>query len=320
LFRSKRALTLADLLRARIALDRHLSDPPTASQVASLLADQEGKHAVTRILRKAKATRVGISMADITVCGAVPPYNAILGGKLVAMLAVSPEVVQMYRERYGQTESEIASSMAGRPIVRVADLVFFGTTSLYGVGSSQYNRIRIPAERLGGYHLEELRYVKLGRSQAFGTSHYSNKTVMALVDLVQQSSNGQRVNSIFGEGVNPKLRKVRQGLDMLAFPDDKLLRHGRRRIVYGIPLIRNLCAYLLGMEDDPDYIFTVWGAEATEIIASWWRERWLARRICSDGVLEEVVKHTCIQPIRHGARVRLPSEPSEQMALFADLC
>jgi hypothetical protein len=320
LFRSKRAFALADLLRARIALERHLGDPPTPQHVARLLADPEGKHAVTKILRKAKADHVGISMADITVCGAVPPYNAILGGKLVAMLAVGPEVVQMYRERYGHTESEIASSMAGRPIVRPADLVFFGTTSLYGVGSSQYNRIRIPAERLGGHRLEALRYAKLGRSRAFGTSHYRNETVMALVDLVQQSNSGQRVNSIFGEGVNPKLRKVRQGLNMLYFPDDKLLQHGRRRIVYGISLIRNLCAYLLGIEDDPDYIFTIWGAEATEIIVSWWRERWLARRICSDSVLEEVAQHTCIQPIRHGARVRLPAEPSEQMALFDDLC
>ncbi len=47
-------------------------------------------------------------MTDITVCGAVPPYNAILGGKLVAMLAAGPEMVEAYRERYQEAESEIA--------------------------------------------------------------------------------------------------------------------------------------------------------------------------------------------------------------------
>ncbi|MGZ5889512.1 MAG: Druantia anti-phage system protein DruA [Hyphomicrobium sp.] len=44
----------------------------------------------------------GIAVADITVCGAVQPYNAILGGKLVAMLAASPEIVLEYRRRYSR--------------------------------------------------------------------------------------------------------------------------------------------------------------------------------------------------------------------------
>ena len=45
---------------------------------------------------------------------------------------------------------------------------------------------------------------------------------------------GQRVNSIFGEGVNPKLRKVRDGIDLLGWPSEVLLQHGRHRIVYGV--------------------------------------------------------------------------------------
>jgi hypothetical protein len=150
LFRSKRALALAELLRSRLAIEQHLGATPTNREVAALLADREGRIAVAKVLRKAKADRVGIAMADITVCGAVAPYNALLGGKLLAMLATSPEVIQAYRQRYGKAESEIASSIAARPIVRPADLVYLGTTSLYGVGSSQYNRVRIPAERLGG--------------------------------------------------------------------------------------------------------------------------------------------------------------------------
>lgn len=315
LFRSKRALTLAEMLRARLALDRHLGSKPTSAEVAALLADREGRKAAAKILRKAKGDRVGIAMADITVCGAVQPYNAILGGKLAAMLSVSPEVVQAYRERYDAAESEIASSMAGRPIIRTAELVFFGTTSLYGVGSSQYNRVRIPAERLGGQEGEELRYLELGRSEAFGTSQYSSATVDALVDLVHYSNGGQRVNSIFGEGVSPKLRKIRDGLDALQFPSDHLLRHGRRRVVYGVTLVRNTRELLLGMENRPDYLFSRWGADATNTISDWWRERWLAQRIEQDHVLEEVASHTLVRPVRHGARVDLADEPVEHTPL-----
>src|SRR5204862_3597783 len=115
----------------------------------------QGSDAIRVILKKAKADRVGIAVADITVCGAVQPYNAILGGKLVAMLATSPEVILEYRRRYSNAESEIASSMAGRPIVRAPTLVLLGTTSLYGGGSSQYNRIKIPCDRVGGSVSEE---------------------------------------------------------------------------------------------------------------------------------------------------------------------
>jgi len=40
-------------------------------------------------------------MMDITTCGAVAPYNHLLGGKLVSMLICSPEVVEYYKDKYG---------------------------------------------------------------------------------------------------------------------------------------------------------------------------------------------------------------------------
>ena len=147
LFRSKRALALATYLRARAVMNEAFEGKPTAEKLAALAATGYGSDAIRRVLKKAKGDRVGIAVADITVCGAVQPYNALLGGKLAAMLATSPEVVHHYRRRYARAESEIASSVAGRPIVRTSKLVLLGTTSLYGVGSSQYNRIKIPARR-----------------------------------------------------------------------------------------------------------------------------------------------------------------------------
>jgi hypothetical protein len=319
LYRSKRALSLADMLRSRLVLQKYLSAPPTLAGVRDLLASADGRQTVKRVLRRAKADRVGIAMADVTVCGAVAPYNAILGGKLVSLLAASPEVVTAYRDKYAQQESEIASSMAGRAIVRPSELVFLGTTSLYGVGSSQYNRLRMPAARIGGEKSERLEYLELGKSEAYGTSHFSSETVDALVAVVQQSRNGRRVNSIFGEGVSPKLRKVRDGLDALNLPADALLQHGRQRIVYGVPIVRNLREFLLGMDDEPDYLFDMTAPKrSTEEIARWWTERWLARRIESDQVLERVEQHTLVRPVRHGARVVLPRVDNGQHSLFED--
>lgn len=323
LYKSKRALTLADMLRSRIVLRKYLSREPTLEEVKQLLLSADGGSMVKKVLRKAKADRVGIAMADITVCGAVAPYSPILGGKLVSMLAASPEVVDAYQRRYLEQESEIASSMAGRPIVRPSELVFLGTTSLYGVGSSQYNRLHMPAELIGGRPGERLEYLEIGRSEAYGTSHFTTGTVDALVKMVQQSANGQRVNSIFGEGVSPKLRKLRDGLDQLNFPTDALLQHGRERIVYGVPLARNLREYLLGMDASPDYIFAPGDPKAgTAAISTWWVDRWLSPRIESDEVLAQVERHATVRDGRylmHGACVRLPSIEEMQPALFDDI-
>ncbi len=319
LYRSKRALSLAGMLRCRMVLQECFGTPPTSSDVHDLLASSRGRQIVKKILRKAKADRIGIAVADITVCGAVQPYSPVLGGKLVSMLAVSPEILTAYRDKYAGQESVIASSMAGRPIIRPSQLAFVGTTSLYGVGSSQYNRLRMPAARIGGKEGEHLEYIEIGKSQAYGTSHFSSNTVRALVDLVQQSSNGRRVNSIFGEGVSPKLRKIREGLDALNLPADALLKHGRRRIVYGVPLVRNLREFLLGMDSKPEYMFDLCApGRSTGEIGSWWIERWLSKRIESDEVLSRVEQHTLIHPIRHGARVVLPRVDDDQKSLFDD--
>lgn len=312
LFRSKRSKALAEILTIRRVIVAAASQPTAHARLGELLSQRAGRQAVARLIRKARTDRVGTAIADITVCGAVAPYNELLGGKLVSLLAASPATVALYRQRYERAASEIASAIAGREVIRPSDLVFLGTTSLYGSGSSQYNRIRVPAERLGGEDGDELRFRELGYSRSFGTSHLGAETVDALVALVEHAGRGRRVNSIFGEGVSPKLRKVRAGLDELGWPSDELLRHGRRRIVYGVPLIRNLRAYLLGMERRPKYIVPL-TPEAIERLSSYWVERWLAKRSQSEEVLLRIVQHDHRWPIRHGARVQPPTSVDPQL-------
>lgn len=314
LYRSKRCLALADLLRARGALGPVLDSTPTKAGLALVLQAREARRAISSVLRRAKAESVGTEIADLTVCGAVAPYNTILGGKLVSMLAVSPTVVAAYRNRYRDYASQIASSMAGRPITRRSNLVFVGTTSLYGSGSSQYNRIRIPAEVLGGEDGIEFR--RLGRSRSYGTSHLSNATAQALTRYTEQSQGGSRVNSIFGEGVNPKLRKLRAGIELLGWPAEDLLQHRRPRLIYGVSLVNNLRDYLLEVDRKPRYVWSTGTSADIARIAEWWRQRWLSSRIQSEKVLESAAEHRLARPVRHGARVLLPvldgdDEPDE---------
>lgn len=307
LFRSKRCLALADLLDAKAALDPFLSPKPSRDGLVTALGDRRASRALADLVRRAKAESVGTEMADLTVCGAIAPYNAILGGKLVSMLAASPTVVRAYKRRYGDYVSVIASAMAGRPVRRRNNLVFVGTTSLYGSGSSQYNRLRLPAGVLEADEPTEFR--PLGRSRSFGTSQFSARSVSLLVQLSEQTRSGVRVNSIFGEGVNPKLRKVRDGLDLLGWPSETLLQHGRERIVYGVSLVTNLRDYLLGLDPKPQYRFRPALHDDVDRISGWWLERWVQPRVHSDAVLEAVGSHRVDRPVRHGARVPIVKQP-----------
>ena len=138
--------------------------------------------------------------------------------------------------------------------------------------------------------------------------------------LLGRSKDARKVNSIFGEGVNPLMRKIREGLGLLGLPADVLLKHGSKRVVYGVALARNFQEFLLGMSDSPRYLIPQTREKhRTELLADYWRQRWLLKRIEKPGVLDEVARHTCVYPIRHGAQVELPPEGEEQLDLWAPL-
>ncbi|MFG2325668.1 Druantia anti-phage system protein DruA [Streptomyces sp. NPDC048568] len=304
LFRSKRSLLLAETLDIATLLGAYLS-PPTAEGLAKAFTDSKARTQMRRVVRRARGERVGTVIADLTVCGAVAPYNTLAAGKLVGALAVSPRVLAAYRQKYARP-SEIASAMAGRPVLREPRLSFIGTTSLYGTGSSQYNRLFWPAEVMGGQSDTRMGFHELGRSRSFGTSHFSSETVDALVRLSTLRGSLVRVNNLFGEGVSPRLRKVRLGIAALGWPANELLKHGRERILYGVPLVGNLRDYSIGIDEEPEYLLNPDQPEADARVANWWLERWCRPRAARQEVIASMRSHRLVRPVQHGARVPLP--------------
>jgi hypothetical protein len=147
----------------------------------------------------------------------------------------------------------------------------------------------------------------LGHSYGFGTYHFSRSTVQLGSNLNSRKKDGRHVNSIFGEGVNPLMRKIRESLDFVGLNSDGLLQHGNQRVTYGIELARNFREVLLGKESKPNYLISQSNpTELTAQIGDYWRRRWLLPRIKSSEILEEVSKHTSLShPRSHGAIVPL---------------
>lgn len=322
LFRSKRCQQLAKLLWIRQVFQSYGLISGTGLALKRAVRSSEVCSAIDELIRMTKAEHVGSQMMDITVCGAIAPYNSLLGGKLVCMLLCSPEVTHYYRRRYSGQVSYIASSMKGEPVVRDANLVLLCTTSLYGVGSSQYNRVKIPTESVGGRGRDGIAYVKLGYSCGFGTYHFSRETQELGGVLLSRRKNGRRVNSIFGEGVNPLMRKMREALELIGLPGEELLLHGDRRVTYGVALASNFRQVLLGADKKPQYLIPQTdAAHRTEMLVDYWRRRWLSPRISRGGILNEVSTHKLTHPITHGATVPDASDEDEmnlQQMLWAE--
>lgn len=320
LFRWKRASVLADLLETRLQLNEIDFGSASVRGLKAALSHSGGRRALDMIRRWTKARHIGNDVLDIMVCGAVPPYGELLGGKLVAMLLASPEVVRAYSKRYGEIPSIIASSIAGRPIKRRPQLVVLTTTSLYGGGLNQYTRISIPARIGGGPSEENVRFERLGETEGKGSFHFSRITLDEMSVLLRQQESGPKIHSIFGEGVNPRLRKIRTALELAGFPPDLVITHGSSRDMYGVRLASNTTEYLLGRATTPNYFLKHDNVEGvTRAIVEHWMTRWLAPRLLRKETIDRMSAHTLVQPIKHGARVVLPRRDEEEsLFLFSD--
>lgn len=285
----KRAHAIGRLLQAKIALRRHAEALLDVARAADAIEVDEVRSAINIVVEALKARRSGANMLEITTCGAVAPYGPLLGGKLVALLMMSPQVGADYRRAYGNP-SIISSQMLNRPVVRDNALVYLGTTSLYVHGSSQYNRLRLPAGTFAPDQ-PDLRYHPIGETRGFGTVQFSPETSRAIDVLVSSSKAYKDVNSVFGEGTSPKLRKMKQGMRLIGFNPDRMLRHQQRRLIYAVPLSDHSREWLMERRTDlPGYLADPAAyPQATEQIAEFWRSRWLAGRLdgqyplpCSD--------------------------------------
>jgi len=190
---------------------------------------------------------------DIQTLGAVPPYNRLLGGKLVALVAASNEIRQIYWRKYSGRVTEMEQRTLPPHLVALT------TTSAFG-RSSLYNRLSY-----NGTIIAE----SLGYTEGYGTFH-----LMELYPLFREflESQGVSTRGGFGTGPRRKWQTMVRALDRLGLSSD-LLRHGVKREVFLFRLVDNLEAYMEGRDAEPVYRHLPF----SELVA-WWQERWLLPR------------------------------------------
>lgn len=118
---------------------------------------------------------------------------------------------------------------------------------------------------------------------------------------------------------SPKLRSLRDGLNALGINSEEMLQHGIEKVVYGATLVANASRYLLRLDDVPQYLFSLDKTQAsTARIAQYWFDRWASPRMGRSETEQKLLSHTLVRPIRHGARVVLPSNDADQLVFRID--
>lgn len=201
-----------------------------------------------------------VCLMDAFVLGAVPPYNTLCGGKLVALLASSRDVRMAFLARYAHRPTLIEERDPD------ADLALVTTTSALG-RSSIYNRLTGPGGKLA-FH-------PIGFTQGTGDFHLTGDLYDELVAHALNILNSPTYrHSKWPRGTFRNRREVIQrALDDIGFNSRALRVHGIRRQIFAAPLADNSCAWLRGecAELGPT------ASSATEL-GEWWKARWAIPR------------------------------------------
>jgi len=205
---------------------------------------------------KARGERL-VNIMDAYVLGALPPYNTLLGGKLVACLIRSRDVYDHFSKAYGKTTGIISGQQ------KKARLLAVTTSSSMG-RSSVYNRLK----------LGETEYFSpIGYTGGWGHFHIPDTLFADLRDYLREIGHSYADHHQFGEGPNWRMRTTRAALEALGFNDD-LLRHGIEREVFLSQLADNALNLLRTGKGKPDLSSLLSAADVSKLAV----ERWILPR------------------------------------------
>ncbi|MDD3940486.1 MAG: DUF4338 domain-containing protein [Candidatus Pacebacteria bacterium] len=184
--------------------------------------------------------------------GALPPYNYILGGKLVASLMTASVIRKKFEKKYKNQKTIIKKRKLP------SRLLFITTTGAYGK-SSVYNRLKFNDEHISKF---------IGYTHGSGSFHIPNNIYEDF--LIYLRDKNYDVKRGYGTGPSRKLRLINQAMECLGISNGT--NHGIKRAIYLFPLTENLKA-VISENKKP-----TWFNRNIEDLTLFWQERWAIPR------------------------------------------
>jgi len=180
--------------------------------------------------------------------GALPPYNELLGGKLVALTLASNEIRESYKKKYSTYTTLIKKRFID------PELLFITTTSAFG-RSSLYNRLKYRGETVAE---------SLGYTRGSGTFHIPQELYLEILGFLNEK--GIDISRGYGHGPSRKLKLISIGLNNLGLPN--FAYHGIKREFFLFSLVKNLIEVIQHNQEP------IWVDRPFDDLADYWKERW----------------------------------------------
>ena len=194
-----------------------------------------------------------VNIMDAYVLGALPPYNFLLGGKLIASLLRTRDIYDDFTNSYGSSTGIISKQE------KHARLLAITTSSSMG-RSSVYNRIK----------LNNIQYLRsIGYTGGWGHFHIPDNLFEEFRSYLRSINHPYADLHRFGQGPNWRLRTTRAALTALGLKGD-MLRHGVQREVFFCPLASNAIEILQSGEGQPDLSSLLSAKEVSELAIQRW--------------------------------------------------
>ena len=177
-----------------------------------------------------------VSLMDAYVLGAVPPYNFLLCGKMIACLIRTKEIRDQFSIKYDGAQGIISKQR------KHAKLVAVTTSSALG-RSSLYNRLVLNGTRY---------FEPIGYTSGWGHFHIPASLFALIREYLRRKDHKYFSNNRFGQGPNWRLRAIRHALSSLNL-NPNLLRHGINREVFLCQLACNATRFLSGKAERVRY-------------------------------------------------------------------
>jgi hypothetical protein len=177
-----------------------------------------------------------VNMMDAYVLGALPPYNMIMCGKLVACLIPTKEVVTIFKTKYSDSIGIISKKKKNPQLVAVSTSSAFGRSSLY-------NRLKLDDRWI---------FKPIGYTAGCGHFHISDSLFDSMRDYLKYMQDDYADSHQFGSGPNWRFRVIRKTLTLLGMNPD-IIRHGFTREVFFCPIANNAINFLNGNVKKPSY-------------------------------------------------------------------
>jgi hypothetical protein len=200
---------------------------------------------------------------DAYVLGAVPPYNILLGGKLVASLMTSNQVRSDFKNKYGGTKAVISGKCREGHLVLITTTAALGKSSLLS---------RLYFSRNDNVKDRRPLWDNIGYTEGYGHFHLDSGLADEMVSYLKSTGNEIVKKNRFGNGPQWKMRVLRTCLSEVRLNTD-FLKHGVKRGVYISPLARNYQDFLKGKTNSPKYY-----NQTSEMIFSYFQRKYLIPR------------------------------------------